>query len=81
MPIQPPGGVYFAIIVESMRSLGDGKHSKQAIRKHMLFNNRALDFKPHAYDNALRRGVLSGHLLRVKNSYILSKRNDLQWPN
>ncbi|CAM9607284.1 unnamed protein product, partial [Discosporangium mesarthrocarpum] len=64
---------YSEMVVEALLALKERTGSSSpAIKKHMTTNNKDLAFAPHQLRIALKKGVESGKLIKIKGSYKLS---------
>ncbi|CAM9965098.1 unnamed protein product [Discosporangium mesarthrocarpum] len=64
---------YSEMVVEALLALKERTGSSiQAIKKHMTATHKDLNFTPHQLRIALRKGVESGKLMKIKSSYKLS---------
>jgi histone H1/5 len=65
---------YFEMAREAIVALKERSgSSSQAIKKHMCASNKSLNFAQHLLRDALKKGVDSGKLTRVKASFKINK--------
>ena len=65
-----PAKSYKDMIIAAIVALKERSGSSSAaIKKHMLANNKGLDFKSHLLSGALKRGVAGKVFNQIKNSY------------